>query len=81
MPKEYDNNMSGVLFRNTDKDPKKNPKWPDYQGSAEVDGIEYWLSAWIKEGRKGKFFSIAFKPKDEANHDQRRHDDDEDIPF
>jgi uncharacterized protein (DUF736 family) len=74
----YDNNMRGVLFKN---DEKKNPKHPDYRGSCEIDGTEFWLSGWVKESKKGnKFLSLSFKPKEEAQHDQRRQDDD-DIPF
>ena len=77
----YDNNMRGVLFKN---DRKKQANHPDYTGNCEIDGIEMWMSAWIKEGKKGKFMSLSFKPKEE-NGDRRSQgrsrDDDEDIPF
>ena len=49
---EYDNNMRGVLFRN---DRKEKETHPDYKGSCEVDGVEMWISAWIKDGKNGKF--------------------------
>lgn len=55
---------SGVLFRSESKDPD-NEKDRDYQGSITVAGIEYWLSAWIKQGQKGKFMTLSVKPKDE----------------
>lgn len=50
----------GSLFK---AKPNDNPKWPGYEGSAMIDGKEYFVSAWVKEGAKGKFFSLAFKPK------------------
>lgn len=65
----YDNNNSGMIARNKRK---QQPNHPDYSGQCEVDGKQYWLSGWIKEGKPGsklageKFFSLAFKPKDEA---------------
>ena len=58
---EYDNNLSGVLFKN-DKD--GNEKRPDYKGSAEIDGVHFWISAWIREGAKGKFMSMKYERKE-----------------
>jgi hypothetical protein len=58
---EYDNNLSGVLFKN-DKD--GNEKRPDYKGSAEIEGVQYWVSAWVRDGAKGKFMSMKYERKD-----------------
>jgi hypothetical protein len=62
MTKEYDNTDRGVLFKN---DRKEQDNHPDYKGSLNVNGVEFWLSAWIKEGAKGKFMSLSIKPKDQ----------------
>lgn len=76
---QYDNTNSGVLFKNTDK---ATDKHPDYGGTINVEGKEYWLNAWIKEGKKGKFMSLAVKPKDaKPAAKQKPDDDDPDIPF
>lgn len=63
---QYEN--SGLLAKN---DKQGNENRPDYRGSINVDGREYWLSAWIKQGRDGtklagqKYMSLSVKPKDE----------------
>ena len=53
---------TGILSKN---DRKEQPNHPDYKGQATVDEVEYWLSAWIKDGAKGKFLSISFTPKED----------------
>lgn len=52
---------SGVLFKN---DKKETEKHPDYKGSILINGTDYWLSAWIKEGKSGKFMGLAVSPKE-----------------
>lgn len=58
---EYDNTNRGSLFKNDRKD---DAKFPDYKGSINVEGTEYWLSAWIKVSKDGnKFMSLSLKNK------------------
>lgn len=61
----YDNTNSGALFKN-DKD--GNESRPDYKGSINVGGVDYWISSWLKTSKKGtKFMSLSVQPKDEVN--------------
>ena len=74
---------SGVLFKEQDK---KTPNHPDYKGNIMVNGQAYWLSAWIKEGKNGKFMGLAVSPKDDQPQPQSKpkakiEDMDDDIPF
>jgi hypothetical protein len=72
--KDYPN--SGILF----KEPtKREARDRDYKGSADITcscgrRTQHWLSAWIKEGRKGKFLTLAFKPKEPNGQPQRPAD-------
>jgi hypothetical protein len=58
--KKFDN--GGLLFRNRNKETDRHP---DYTGNLTVSGTEYWLSAWVKDGKHGKFMSLSAKPKEE----------------
>jgi len=55
---KYDN--TGILFRSD----KTKGSDRDYRGTITANGIEFWVSAWVRQGKKGKFLSLALKPKD-----------------
>lgn len=86
----YDNTNSGMLAKN---DRKEKDTHPDYRGVINVDGVDYWLSAWIKVGRDGskmqgqKYFSLSVKAKDEQSKPAKGSqgsgfdDIDSDLPF
>lgn len=66
----YDNDMKGTLGKNKRKEKDSHP---DHTGSCEIDGVQYWISGWVKEnGSTGeKFFSLSFKEKDAAPQRQQ----------
>jgi hypothetical protein len=59
----YDNTNRGVAFIN---DQKESDNHPDMKGSINIEGVEYWLSAWWKTPQKGgdDFLSFSVKPKE-----------------
>ena len=74
----------GSLFKN---DRKESERHPDYKGEINVDGELYWLSAWVKDGKKGKFLSLSIKPKEDIGSNSKppsrrqEADTDSDLPF
>lgn len=58
---DYDNTNKGILFIN---DRKTTDKHPDYKGSINVGGKEFWLSAWMKQTAKGDAISLSIEAKD-----------------
>lgn len=76
---------SGTLSANQNKTKDNHPS---HRGKATIDGIDYYISAWIKEGQYGRFFSLSFQPVSEAQNPSPRaprapeqYDFDDDIPF
>lgn len=59
---EYDNTNKGTLFQNERRDKATSP---NYTGSININGEEFWLSAWVKESKAGKrFLSLSVSPKE-----------------
>jgi hypothetical protein len=82
----------GILSRNEKM--REGKKDSEFNGSAMVDGTEYWVNAWVNEsktqtnpdGTKKKYFKLQFKPKQQqsggsSRQTQQSRDDDSDIPF
>jgi hypothetical protein len=66
---QYETNMRGVLFKNTEK--RDGKRDPDYRGNVEIDRVQYWVDAWINSSKDGtkKFMSLSFKPKQAAEYE------------
>ncbi len=70
----HDNTNRGAIWKN---EKKEQDTHPDFTGSLNVDGVEYWVSAWKrKEGAAPKAPALSFsvKPKEtkQAAAPQRR---------
>jgi len=84
---DFDNTNRGALFKNNDKTEETHP---DYRGRLNVDGVDLWLSAWLKTSKNGmKYMSLSVKPqnadtaqsKKPAGGGARPKDFDDSIPF
>ena len=74
---------SGSLFVN---DKKERDSQPDRRGSARIEGVDYWVSGWVKKKDDGTpWMSMSYQRKDAAAPTpkaQPAQDDDSDsIPF
>lgn len=73
---------SGSIFKN---DKKETDSHPNGQGKCLVGGVEYYVSAWTKDGAKGKWQSLAFKPVEAKKPAAKMSKPDnfvaDDIPF
>jgi hypothetical protein len=83
MTKQFDDRNRGVLFSERARKSKDDDR--DYSGSINVEGVEYWLNAWIRTSKKGgKFMSLSLKKKDEqatSSGGSVKRDMDDAIPF
>ena len=77
---------TGSLFRNEKAESETHPS---HKGAALIDGVDYWIDAWVNETKDGKkYFSIKFKPKEDrskqaapAPAQSKAAEPDDDIPF
>ena len=61
--KKFDETNRGALFKNKDKTQDTDR---DYSGTININGEEFWLSAWIKTSKAGnKFMSLSVKQKEQ----------------
>ena len=70
----------GNLFKN---DRRESEAQPAYRGECKLGGITYKISAWVKESKGGKYFSMAFTEKDAEPKQQANFDNpvDDKVPF
>ena len=57
----YETNLTGVLFVN---DKSGNDKRPDWKGSVEIDGEQFWVSGWSRSSAKGDLISLKLERKE-----------------
>ena len=76
MPYEMKPNTAS-LFKN---DKRLTDNHPNATGKALIDGVEYWVSAWTKDGQKGKWQSLAFTPVEQRVAPQERAQQPERVP-
>ena len=76
---------SGSLFIN---DQKQNENQPDRKGSIRVNGVDYWISGWLKKTQQGvSWLSLSVTPKEKAapkptrTPAKRQDDDGDNIPW
>ena len=54
---------SGSLFKN---DKRETDSQPHAKGSAQIEGVAYWVSAWTNQSDNGtRYQSLKFSRKDE----------------
>ena len=83
---EYDRTNRGAIWKNRDK---KEDKHPDFKGSLNVDGVDYWVSAWKRKedapnNQPALSFSIKIKEEkaeQPAPAKRKNEDIDDEIPF
>ena len=63
---DFDNKNTFTLFKNNRK---TEPNHADWNGTVNIDGVEYWLNGWTRTPKNGgdKFLSGPIKKKESKN--------------
>lgn len=64
----YDNTNRGQIWRNTDKQQEKDR---DFKGSINIEGVEYWLSGWVRkpnENPNAPAVRFSVQPKEQVHN-------------
>jgi len=87
---DYDNTNRGSIWKN---DKKETEKHPDFTGSLNVNGVDFWVSGWKRradQNEKAPALSFSIKAKDDTSSQSKpvsnskpdpMDDLDSDIPF
>jgi hypothetical protein len=83
---DFDRTNTGILSRN---ERKTDEKHADFAGTINVEGVDYFLDAYVRERKdgSGRFFSLRLKRKDKQQNGAGkprsggREIMDDDIPF
>ena len=79
----YSNENRGSIWPNQKKETDNHP---DFTGTLNVEGVEFWVSAWKKKpdaNPKAPSLTFTVKAKDEKpkQSEAQPFDDDLDVPF
>lgn len=78
----YDNTNRGAIWRNERKERESHP---DLTGSLNVEGVEYWVSAWKRKpdaNPNAPALSFSIRLKDDAGAGPKADPEfNDDIPF
>lgn len=86
---------TGAFFKNDQKEQgnEQHEHYSDYRGEGKIDGVDYWMDAWINTSKDGrKYMSVRFRPKVAKSQEQAQPklkvvgsdttpDPNDDIPF
>ena len=82
---DFDRTNRGSIWKN---EKKEKDGHPDFTGSLDVDGVQYWVSAWKRrDGAAAKAPALTFsiKPKEDKKPKSQMakdaNDMDDEIPF
>jgi hypothetical protein len=80
----YDNNNQGAIWKN---DKRQTDKHPHFTGSATINGVDYYVSAWKRDSEsnpKAPALKFSVTPKDAPKAPPKPETDapfNDDIPF